>query len=43
MEQWDAIHAMLIYESLDIKDRIGNDSKGWRLAMPVENIEMGFL
>lgn len=43
MEQWDAIHAIIIYESLEIKDGIGNESKGWRLATPVKNIEMGFL
>lgn len=43
MQQWDAIHALLIYESLEIKEGIGNESEAWRLAMPVKNLEMGFL
>ncbi|TVY90240.1 hypothetical protein LAWI1_G003684, partial [Lachnellula willkommii] len=43
MQQWDAIHALLIYESLEIKDSIGNESEAWRLVMPVKNLEMGFL
>jgi hypothetical protein len=43
MEQWDAIHAIIIYESLEIKDGIGNECEGWRLATPVRNPEMGLL
>lgn len=43
MQQWDAIHAILIYESLEIKDAIGNESEAWRLVVPVKNLEMGFL
>ncbi|TVY47228.1 hypothetical protein LOCC1_G002415 [Lachnellula occidentalis] len=43
MQQWDAIHAILIYESLEIKEGIGNESEAWSLVMPVINLEMGFL
>jgi hypothetical protein len=43
MQQWDAIHALLIYETLELKEGIGVESEGWRLAMPVKNLEMSFL
>ncbi|EXJ86789.1 hypothetical protein A1O3_03743 [Capronia epimyces CBS 606.96] len=43
MEQWDAIHALIIYATLETKECIGNESEAWRLAMPVQNLEMGFL
>ena len=43
MQQWDAIHAILIYESLEIKEGIANESEAWSLTMPVKNLEMGFL
>ncbi|TFB02993.1 hypothetical protein CCMA1212_005332 [Trichoderma ghanense] len=43
MQQWDAIHALLIYEALELKEGISIESEGWRLAMPVKNLEMSFL
>lgn len=43
MQQWDTIHALLIYESLEIKDGIGNDSEAWGLVVPVRSLEIGFL
>ncbi|KAL7821729.1 hypothetical protein V8C26DRAFT_419008 [Trichoderma gracile] len=43
MQQWDAIHALLIYETFELKEGIGVESEGWRLAMPVKNLEMSFL
>ena len=43
MQQWDAIHAMLIYESLELKQSIGDESGAWRLTAPVRGLGMGFL
>lgn len=43
MQQWDAIHALLLYETLELKEGIGIESEAWRLTMPVKNLEMSFL
>jgi hypothetical protein len=30
MQQWDALHAMMIYESLELREIIGDESEGWK-------------
>lgn len=42
MQQWDAVHAMSIYESLELGDRIGDDSRAWKLRPPIKGLGSPF-
>ncbi|KAL9114959.1 MAG: hypothetical protein Q9227_001202 [Pyrenula ochraceoflavens] len=42
IQQFDALHAMLIYESLEMGESIG-DEETWRLAPPVKGLGSHFL
>lgn len=44
MEKWDALHAMLIYETLDLKESIGDDSTmNWSHTPRVTGLGSPFL
>ncbi|KAK9320898.1 hypothetical protein V1517DRAFT_340336 [Lipomyces orientalis] len=43
MQQWDALHAMLIYESLELRDRVGDESDAWKHTPRVNGLGSPFL
>ena len=42
MQQWDALHAMSIYESLELGERIGDESGAWKLRPPIKGLGSPF-
>ena len=42
MQQWDALHAMSIYESLELRERIGDESGAWKLRPPIKGLGSPF-
>ena len=42
MQQWDAVHAMSIYESLELGERVGDESGSWRLRPPIKGLGSPF-
>jgi hypothetical protein len=43
MQQWDGLHAMLIYESLEMRESIGDESEPWKLTPQVKGLGSHFL
>ncbi|KAL9619039.1 MAG: hypothetical protein Q9160_006294 [Pyrenula sp. 1 TL-2023] len=43
IQQWDALHAMLIYESLEMGESIDVESETWRPSPPVKGLSSHFL
>ncbi|KAL6894778.1 hypothetical protein GGI43DRAFT_132172 [Trichoderma evansii] len=43
MQQWDALHSMLIFLCLDMREIIGDESEGWKLTPPVKGLGSPFL
>jgi hypothetical protein len=43
MQQWDALHSMLIFVLLDMREIIGDESEGWKLTPPVKGLGSPFL
>ncbi|KAH8664798.1 hypothetical protein BGZ61DRAFT_366880 [Ilyonectria robusta] len=43
MQQWDALHAMLIYESLELKEGIRDESEAWKHNPRVNGLGSAFL
>lgn len=42
MQQWDAVHAMSIYESLELGERIDDESGAWKLRPPIKGLGSPF-
>lgn len=43
MQQWDALHAMLIYESLELRESISGGSEAWKHNPRVKGLGSPFL
>ncbi|KAH8125324.1 hypothetical protein LI328DRAFT_167445 [Trichoderma asperelloides] len=43
MQKWDALHSMLIFVCMDMKEIIGDESEGWKLTPPVKGLGSPFL
>lgn len=43
MQQWDALHSMLIFVLLDMREIIVDESEGWKLTPPVKGLGSPFL
>lgn len=43
MQQWDALHAMLVYESLEIRESLDDESEEWKLAPIFKGLGCPFL
>ncbi|KAH8799695.1 C6 zinc finger domain protein [Xylogone sp. PMI_703] len=43
LEQWDALHAMLIYEDLELRDIVRDELKKWKLNPHVQGLRSPFL
>lgn len=43
MQQWDALHAMLIYEILDLRESIRDEPEGWKHNPRVQGLRSPFL
>ncbi|KAH8804514.1 C6 zinc finger domain protein [Xylogone sp. PMI_703] len=43
MQQWDALHAMLIYECLDLRESIDDEPQEWRLNPRAKGLGSPFL
>lgn len=43
MEQWDALHATLIYEDLELRETISEDSESWKQNPYVKGLRSPFL
>jgi hypothetical protein len=43
MQQWDALHAMLIYESLELRESVRDGSEAWKHSPRVKGLGSPFL
>ena len=43
MEQWDALHAMLLYEILELRETYKNGPDSWQLGVKVKGLQLPFL
>lgn len=43
MQQWDALHAMLIYETLELRENISSESKDWKHSPRPKGLGSPFL
>ncbi|KAK9427489.1 hypothetical protein V1505DRAFT_388751 [Lipomyces doorenjongii] len=43
MQQWDALHAMLIYQSLELRESVGDESDAWKHTPRVKGLGSPFL
>ncbi|MCJ1382733.1 hypothetical protein MMC17_005846 [Xylographa soralifera] len=43
MEQWDALHAMLLYEILELQEKYKNGPDSWQLKDKVKGLQLPFL
>ena len=43
MQQWDALHAMLVYEDLDLRESIRDESEAWKHNPQVKGLRSPFL
>jgi hypothetical protein len=43
MQQWDALHAMLIYENLDLRENIRDEPEAWKHNPRVKGLRSTFL
>jgi hypothetical protein len=43
MQQWDALHAMALYELLELRDTAGEDREDWKLRPRVLGLRFPFI
>lgn len=43
MQQWDALHAMLLYEVLELRESLGDELEAWKHKSKVKGLRSPFL